>query len=109
MRGSRLAKPDINGVVNDFASAENGIVVFAAAEGEESSYEAEPWGHGAFTKALLEALSGQAEFFRGRREVTVAGLEFWLSERVRQLTDDQQHPTSVKPNAIRDVTIARLQ
>jgi len=109
MRGSRLAKPDINGVVNDFASAENGIVVFAAAEGEESSYEAEPWGHGAFTKALLEALSGQADFFRGRREVTVAGLEFWLSERVRQLTDDQQHPTSVKPNAIRDVTIARLQ
>jgi WD40 repeat protein len=109
MRGPRLLQPDVNGVVNDFASAENGIVVFAASEGREDSYEAKNWGHGAFTKALLEALSGQADFFRGRREVTVAGLEFWLSERVRQLTDDQQHPTSVKPNAIRDITIARLQ
>jgi WD40 repeat protein len=109
MRGPRLVQPDTNGVVNDFASAENGIVVFAASEGREDSYEEKSWGHGAFTKALLEALSGKAEFFRGRREITVAGLEFWLSERVRELTDDQQHPTSVKPNAIRDITIARLQ
>jgi WD40 repeat protein len=109
MRGPRLPKPDINGVMNDFASAENGIVVFAAADGKENSFEWEPWGHGAFTKALLEALSGQAEFFRGRREITVAGLELWLSDRVRELTDNRQHPTWNKPNAFRDITIARLQ
>jgi len=63
---------------------------------------------------LLEVLSGQADVFRGRREITVAGLEFWLSDRVKELTRDRQHPTSVKPNAIRDyrkspaaITIAR--
>jgi len=109
MRGARLVQPDINGVVNDFASAENGIVVFAASEGKEESYEAKSWGHGAFTKALLEALSGQVDLFRGRREITVAGLEFWLSERVKELTGNQQHPTSFKPYAIPDMAIARLQ
>ena len=103
MGRARLAQPDINGVVNDFASAENGIVVFAASDGREFAYEDESWGHGAFTKALLEVLAGQAEIFRGRREITVAGLEFWLSDRVKELTKDRQHPTSVKPNAIHDI------
>jgi len=109
MRGPRLVQPDINGVVNDFTSAENGIVVFAASEGREVAYEEKSWGHGAFSRALLEALSGQADIFRGRREITVAGLEFWLSERVKQLTKDRQHPTSVKPNAIRDIAVAELR
>jgi hypothetical protein len=109
MGRARLAQPDINGVVNDFASAENGIVVFAASDGREFAYEDESWGHGAFTKALLEVLAGQAEIFRGRREITVAGLEFWLSDRVKELTKDRQHPNSVKPNAIHDIAVARLQ
>ncbi len=109
MGGPRLRQPDVTGVVNDFASAENGVVVFAASEGREVAYEEKSWGHGAFTKALLEVLNGQADIFRGRREITVAGLEFWLSDRVKELTKDRQHPTSVKPNAIRDITIARLQ
>jgi len=72
-----------------------GLVVFAASEGREVAYEEKDWGHGAFSKALLEALSGQADIFRGRREITVAGLEFWLSDRVKELTKDRQHPTSV--------------
>jgi WD40 repeat protein len=109
MGGPRLTRPDINGVVNDFASAENGVVVFAASEGQEVAYEEKSWGHGAFSKALLEALSGKAEIFPGRREITVAGLEFWLSDRVKQLTKDRQHPTSVKPYAIRDIAIAELK
>jgi hypothetical protein len=109
MGGARLAQPDINGVVNDFTSAENGIVVFAASEGREVAYEEKSWGHGAFSKALLEALGGKADIFSSRREITVAGLEFWLSDRVRQLTKDRQHPTSVKPYAIRDITIAELR
>jgi hypothetical protein len=109
MGGPLLGQPDINGVVNDFTSAENGIVVFAASEGREVAYEQKSWGHGAFTKALLEALGGKADIFGGQQEITVAGLEFWISYRVKQLTDDRQHPTSVKPYAIRDIAIAELR
>ena len=53
---------------------ENMIVVLAAASDDEPSKEADVWGHGAFTKVLLEAFAGRADVGRstwrlwGRRE-----------------------------------------
>lgn len=46
---------------------ENMIVVLAAASDDEPSQEADAWEHGAFTKILLEALSGRADTGRSRR------------------------------------------
>jgi len=40
---------------------ENMIVVVAAAADDQSSLESPAWGHGAFTKSLLEALGGAAD------------------------------------------------
>ncbi|MFM8498319.1 MAG: hypothetical protein ACKOEM_22785 [Planctomycetia bacterium] len=40
---------------------ENMIVVLAAAADDQPSQEADIWGHGAFTKALLEGLAGKAD------------------------------------------------
>jgi uncharacterized caspase-like protein len=108
MGGRRGVAPDINGMVNDLASAENGVVVFAASTGRESAFEREEWGHGAFSKALLEALGGEADVFHDGI-ITVAGLEYWLAERVKKLTEGHQHATSAKPNTIRDFPIAALQ
>jgi WD40 repeat protein len=45
---------------------ENMIVVLAAAADDEPSQEADHWGHGAFTKVLLEALDGRADVGRSR-------------------------------------------
>jgi Caspase domain/WD domain, G-beta repeat len=105
MGGRRGVAPDINGLVNDLASAENGVVVFAASTGRESAFEREEWGHGAFSKALLEALTGKAEVFH-EGVITVASLEYWLAERVKKLTDGHQHATSAKPRTISDFPIA---
>ena len=105
MGGRRGVAPDINGVVNDLASAENGVVVFAASTGRESAFEHEAWGHGAFSFAVLEALTGKAEVFRDG-VITLASLEYWLAERVKKLTEGHQHTTSAKPNTIRDFPIA---
>jgi len=105
MGGRRGVAPDINGLVNDLASAENGVVVFAASTGRESAFEREEWGHGAFSKALLEALTGKAEIFH-EGVITVASLEYWLAERVKKLTDGHQHATSAKPRTISDFPIA---
>ena len=46
---------------------ENMIVVLAAAADDEPSQESDAWGHGAFTKVLLEALEGRADRGRSRR------------------------------------------
>jgi WD40 repeat protein/uncharacterized caspase-like protein len=51
---------------------ENMIVVLAAAADGEPSQEAKVWGHGAFTKILLEALEGKADIGRSRSRETAA-------------------------------------
>lgn len=45
--------------VRDFQ--ENMILVLSASADDEASQEADAWGHGAFTKVLLEALGGAAD------------------------------------------------
>jgi hypothetical protein len=105
MGGRRGVAPDINGIVNELASAENGVVVFAASTGRESAFEREEWGHGAFSLALIEALTGKVDVFHDG-VITVASLEYWLAERVKKLTQGHQHTTSAKPSTIRDFPIA---
>jgi uncharacterized caspase-like protein len=104
--GSLFAKgitADVNGAVNELASPEHGIVVFAASTGGQRSWEDSAWGNGAFTKALVEGLSG-----RGRlgREITVAALESYISRRVIQITGGRQTPATAKPRTIPDFPIA---
>jgi len=62
---------------------------------------------GAAVKALLEALTGEADVFHDGI-ITVASLEYWLAERVKKLTEGHQHATSAKPATIRDFPIETL-
>jgi WD40 repeat protein len=99
--------PDINGVANSLSSDENGLVVFAASTGREFAVEREEWSHGAFSEALIEALTGKADpaLYRNGK-ISVNLLDTWLEERVATLTKDQQHPVTVKPRAVRDFNVA---
>jgi len=45
-----------------FAGWETGVVVFMASLGREFSVENSAWGHGAFTKALLDGIRGAAAY-----------------------------------------------
>jgi uncharacterized caspase-like protein len=107
MGGHRGVVPDIDGVINDLTSADKGVIVFGASTGRESAFEREDSGHGAFATALLEALTGKADVFHDGI-IRVTSLEHWLAERVKQLTNGRQHPTSAKPKNIRDFPIAVL-
>ena len=95
----------IDKIVSDLSSAENGAVVFAACTGEQVSYEDSEWENGAFTKALLEGLSGEADKY-GRNHITLSALDDYVDYRVRQLTDNRQTPTMAKPNTIPNFPIA---
>ncbi len=57
--GTQRTALDITGVINELASAESGAVVFAASAGQQYSLESDKWGNGAFTKTLVEGLSGK--------------------------------------------------
>ncbi len=103
--GSRRAVADINALVNELASAENGAVVFSSSSGRQFSVEDASWGNGAFTKALVEGIGGKADFM-GKGRITINMLDLYLSERVKELTKGKQTPTTAKPTTVADFPIA---
>lgn len=103
--GRRALGSDITGIINELTSAENGVVVFSSATGREYALEDPKWGNGAFTKALVEGLMGKADH-SGTGRITHKGLDYYLSERVKALTNGQQHPVTQAPGGVPDFPLA---
>ena len=99
------AAADIIGFVNELASVENGVVVFTSSTGRQYSLEDPQWNNGAFTKALVEGLSGKADLFK-QQNISIKSLDFYISQRVKELTKGQQAPTTIIPASISDFPIA---
>lgn len=90
------------------ASDEYGVVILAASTGKEFSLEHPDWQHGAFTKALLEAFSdGKADYSQDG-VINLRELDLYVAERVEELTNNQQHPTTQKPSTITRFPIVQL-
>jgi len=96
---------DINIVINELSSAQNGVIVFSASTSSESSYERDEWNNGAFTKSLVEGINGAADLLNKGR-ITYTMLNVYVAERVKELTKGQQHPTMISPNTVPDFPIA---
>jgi WD40 repeat protein len=103
--GTRRGVADITQVVNELASAENGAVVFASSTGRQYSLEDAAWNNGAFTKALVEGFSGAADL-KATGKITLNMLDVYISERVKELTNGKQTPTTTKPQTIPDFPVA---
>jgi uncharacterized caspase-like protein len=101
-----LGRVDINGVINEFSSAENGVVTFASSTGRELALERSEWGNGAFTKAILEGLfEGRADLLRNGT-ITLSQLDAYVADRVKTLTGGVQHPIMIRPSTVPDFPIA---
>ena len=103
-----VEQTDISAAVNDFAQTEGGVVAYAASTGKEFSFENEQWGHGAFTKALIEGFDGQADLLH-KGTVTTATLDLFIENRVKDLTGGRQHPVMNRPKTVPDFPIAAVQ
>jgi uncharacterized caspase-like protein len=106
---TRGAPVDLNGAINDFATAESGLVVYGASTGRELSVEKDEWKHGAFTKALIEAIGEGKADIAHKGKITTALLDAYLAERVKQLTDGEQHPVMSRPDAVPDFPLALVR
>lgn len=82
---------NVNRIVEDVMNKEPGITVMTSSSGKEYSYENPKWGHGAFTKAILEGLDGPADI-DGDMVISINELNMFVSKRVKQLTGGRQHP-----------------
>ncbi len=102
--------PDMNKFVNDFSTAGSGVVVFAASTGTELAKENEKWDrHGAFAKALIDAIGeGKAAIDRSGR-ITTDMLDLYVEDRVKAMTDGGQHPVMNRPVLVPDFPIAITQ
>lgn len=116
--GAARALPDLTGLINELTSAESGVVLFAASARFQSALESPEWGNGAFTKAVVEALSARSgdslsadakdalSLIASSGKVTLSRLDAYLAERVKQLTSGKQTPTLARPQTIPDLPIA---
>lgn len=99
---------DPSEAIRELTSDENGVVIMAASTGDESSVESETWGHGAFTKGILEGLAGEADVNKDN-VIHLRELDFFVSDRVKELTEGLQHPTTVKPSTISRLPVAGVR
>jgi hypothetical protein len=101
----RAISGDTTAIVNELTSAENGVIVFTATTGRQYAQESDACGNGAFTKAILEGLAGQADFGRSGR-ITHKMLDLYVSERVKALTEGNQSPVTIVPRGVPDFPLA---
>lgn len=103
--GRRAAPSDLSGVINELAGTENGVVVFSSSTGRQFSYENAAWGNGAFTRALVEGLDGSAARPDSPR-ITHKMLDYYISDRVKAMTDGRQTPVTQAPGGVPDFPVA---
>ncbi|GFK92242.1 hypothetical protein NNJEOMEG_00064 [Fundidesulfovibrio magnetotacticus] len=96
---------NVNGLINRLSSSEKGVVVFSAATGQQFSYERPEWGNGAFTKALVEGLSGKAPR-DAEGAITFKALDLYVDQEVRRLTGSDQTPVTAVPVGVPNFTVA---
>jgi len=102
-----LTTPDVTRLSNRFSSPEYGVIVFSASYRGQESVESRIWSNGAFTKALVEGLSGQADY-RHEGQVTYKGLDYFVSDQVRKLTSGLQTPVTTVPVGLADFALAQV-
>jgi WD40 repeat protein len=81
-----------------------GTIVLASSTGAQSSFEDESFGggHGAFTFAILEGISGKANLDQDDSAISVNELTTFVCRRVPEITDKNQHPTTPNAHNVRD-------
>ena len=86
----------------------SGTLVLASCLPQEASLEDQSWEHGAFTKAILQAVESPAADIDHDGQLTFDELELFVKREVGKLTAGQQNPSAHKPITISAVTLARL-
>jgi uncharacterized caspase-like protein len=87
------------------AKSNKGAVIFASSTGAQLSQEKLEWGNGAFTKALLEGLKGEAHHAKAG-PISVSMLDNYIARKVKELTSDQQTPTTTRSMDMTDFDFA---
>jgi WD40 repeat protein len=93
-------------LVRDLATDDYGVVVLCSSMGREFSLESPKVGHGYFTLALVEGLSGKADYNKDQL-IHLNELDLYVTDRVKELSGGRQHPVTVRPSSIRSFPLSK--
>jgi uncharacterized caspase-like protein len=104
IRGSEKRR-DITSAIKSIVHSGVGSVIMTATTGRGYSYEKSEWGHGAFTKALIEGIDEGKADYNKNGEISIKEIDLYITHRVKNLTNGKQKPTTVISESIPDFTI----
>ncbi len=109
--GSKIGKrrgetPLTDDLIRDLVTDESGVVTMCSSTGREFSLENNEHRQGTFTLAIVEGLSGKADFNKDG-VVYLNELDTYVTDRVKELTRGQQHPVTAKPGSVRSFPLAK--
>jgi uncharacterized caspase-like protein len=95
-----------DGLVRDLSDEGVGVIVLVSAQGPEEAKESAAKKHGYFTQALLDGLSGKADYNKDGL-IQLTELDLYVENQVVEWTHDRQHPAIGKPATIRSFALSR--
>jgi Caspase domain/Domain of Unknown Function (DUF1080) len=102
-RKTRALPTETDAMLRKMVNDEGLVVMCGAAKGTEA---AEENGHGFFTRAIIEGLSGKADVVKKGR-VDLIDLQAYVINRVGELSADEQQPTISIPSTIRSFPLSK--
>lgn len=91
----------------DFSDEQVGAVVFCSSTQREESLEDPKWGHGAFTRAILDMVADHTSDLDKPPDgqLNLSEVQFHLSKRVIDLTRGAQHPVVGRPTTVTEFNV----
>jgi hypothetical protein len=83
----------------------SGAQVISAAAGNSYALESDKWQNGVFTYSILSGLENYAADLNGDKIITVSELRTYVGDKVVELTNGAQKPTSRQENVVNDFRV----
>jgi len=104
--GEKQLRPSTDELVRALSNDEHGVITMSSSTGYEVSVESAGLKHGYFTEALTEGLSGKADSDNDGL-VYLSELDVYVVNRVKDLSNDHQHPVSAWPPGVRSFPLSQ--
>jgi uncharacterized caspase-like protein len=86
-------------------SDSDGSTVISSASGTEYAMESSKWGNGLFTYCCIEGLRTKKADLNQDKKITVSELRRYVNNRVQELSNGKQNPSSRVENVKNDFVI----
>ncbi|MCP4219081.1 MAG: peptidase C14 [bacterium] len=97
---------DITAAIKSIKNAGKGRIIMTASTGDTPSWEKPGWGHGAFSKAVIDGIGLWKADRDGNSIITIKELDWHVTTSVAKLTGGKQKPTTIVPESVPDFAVA---